>query len=360
MNYAMIGRVLMPGMVLQSVIVGGAYGTGREVVQWVTSQGPLGGLLTGLVMVAAMAITLFLSYEIVRRRQVIDYRSFFRLLLGRFWWLYEVMFVLGLVLILAIGGAAAGEILEDRFGWSPMLGVAAMFLITVVLNYLGRDWVDRTLASWGVLMSLLLAALVLWVCLRSFPEIAAHFAGGQDVSAAPLASGLRFYLYSAFIIPPTLFAAAGLKSRRECAWAGMLGGILVTLPAFAYHLAFLSQYPQVLEQPLPTYWLLQQLGKPALITLYTAVLFVTIAQTGAGVLQGLNERLDRWSIERRGRGLSRTVHGVNAALALLASLLLAKVGIVTLVAQGYGSIAWISLVLLVIPLVVYSARVGKH
>ncbi|MEE4277468.1 MAG: hypothetical protein V2I82_03265, partial [Halieaceae bacterium] len=133
MIHTAIGRVLMPGMVLQSVIVGGAYGTGREVVQWVTSQGPRGGLLAVLVMVVAMSITLFLCYEIVRRQQVVDYRSFFRLLIGRLWWLYEVMFLLGLVLILAIGGAAAGEILQDRFGWSPLLGVAAMFLITVVL-----------------------------------------------------------------------------------------------------------------------------------------------------------------------------------------------------------------------------------
>jgi uncharacterized membrane protein YkvI len=343
-------------MVLQSVIVGGAYGTGREVVQWVTSQGPPGGLVAILAMGVAMACVLALCYEAAWRHAAHDYRTFFRLLLGRAWWLYEVMFVLGIILVLAIGGAAAGEILHDRFGWPPLIGIAVLFLITVGLNYLGRAWVEGTLAAWGVLMSVLLVALVLLVLSRSLPIIADKLTTDDVALASPLASGLRFFLYSVFIVPPTLYAAAGLKSRSECWWAGLFGGIFVTLPALAYHVSFLSEYPAVLAQSLPTYWLLQQLGEPVFLTVYTVVLFITIAQTGAGVLQGLNERLDRWSLERRGKALPAAVHAATAGGALLASLLLAKLGIVTLVAKGYGSVAWLSLALFVLPLLVLVAR----
>jgi uncharacterized membrane protein YkvI len=353
---AWFARILLPGVVLQSVIVGGAYGTGREVVQWVTSQGPSGGFLAILVMGAAMAVVLSLCYETAWHHGAHDYRSFFRLLLGRAWWLYEIMFVLGLVLVLAIGGAAAGEILRDRFGWSPLLGIAIMFLITVCLNYLGRTWVDRTLAAWGILMSVLLIALLLLVLYRSFPVIVGTLAETGFAATASLGSGLRFFLYSVFIVPPTLFAAMGLQSRRECWFAGVIAGTLVTLPALAYHVAFLSEYPSVLAQPLPTYWLLQQLAIPLLLTVYTVVLFITIAQTGVGILQGLNERLDRWSLERRGRALPAAVHAATAGGALLASLLLAKLGIVTLVAKGYGSFAWLSLALFVLPLLGFVAR----
>jgi hypothetical protein len=37
-----------------------------------------------------------------------DYRSFFRGLLGPLWWVFEVAYVLVMVLILAVFGAAAG------------------------------------------------------------------------------------------------------------------------------------------------------------------------------------------------------------------------------------------------------------
>ena len=45
---------LVPGAVLQSVMIGGGYGTGREVVEYFTRFGIGGGL--GGIAVAALAI----------------------------------------------------------------------------------------------------------------------------------------------------------------------------------------------------------------------------------------------------------------------------------------------------------------
>ena len=41
---------LMPGFIFQSIVVGGGYGTGRELVEFFMIEGPLGGLMgmTGL------------------------------------------------------------------------------------------------------------------------------------------------------------------------------------------------------------------------------------------------------------------------------------------------------------------------
>ena len=35
----------MPGLVFQGVLIGGGYGTGREIVEYFMQWGPLGGLL---------------------------------------------------------------------------------------------------------------------------------------------------------------------------------------------------------------------------------------------------------------------------------------------------------------------------
>ena len=39
------GRILTPGLVFQSVLVGGGYGTGAEIARYFGSHGLLGGLL---------------------------------------------------------------------------------------------------------------------------------------------------------------------------------------------------------------------------------------------------------------------------------------------------------------------------
>jgi len=356
MPWRTLGRVLLPGIVLQSVVVAGAYGTGLEVLQWVTSQGPSGGFLAVSSIALALGITLALTFDLARRHNTHDYRRFFRVLLGRAWWLYEVVFVAALVLLLAVGAAAAGEVVADSLSWPHWVGVLLMLLIIVVLNYLGRDWVDRSLVAWGILMSVLLLALVVAVLYQDRESIAVVISESEMSAARAAGSGLQFFLYMAIIVPPMLYAAIHLKSTAECWAAGLMGGILVALPSLAYHIAFLAYFPEVLEQVLPTYWLLQQFAVPGIIEIYTVVLFVTIAQTGVGVLQGVNERLDNWWRERSGRPLSRRLHGGIAGLAVLASLLIARFGIANLVARGYGSLAWVSLALFILPLVVMTLR----
>ena len=50
------------------------------------------------------------------RFQAYDYRSFFRLLLGRAWFLFELVLMVLFVLVLAVMGSAAGGILQDSLG----------------------------------------------------------------------------------------------------------------------------------------------------------------------------------------------------------------------------------------------------
>ena len=45
MNRQIFRRILMPGLILQSVMIGGGYATGREIVEFFLVLGPTGGLL---------------------------------------------------------------------------------------------------------------------------------------------------------------------------------------------------------------------------------------------------------------------------------------------------------------------------
>ena len=148
---------IVPGAVFQSVIVGGGYGTGREVVEYVSSAGSWGGLANTVLIGVLFGLILAVTFDYARRFEVRDYRLFIKSLLGPGWMLYEAVMIVAFVLVLAVAGFAAGQVLHDSFGIPFVVGVGLMLLIVVACNYSGRQWIERTLTAWGLLMSLLLS-----------------------------------------------------------------------------------------------------------------------------------------------------------------------------------------------------------
>jgi uncharacterized membrane protein YkvI len=122
------------------------------------------------------------------------------------------------------------------------------------------------------------------------------------------------------------------------------------VPAALLHISFGAGYPQVKEQAIPLYWMISSLKLPLLTAAYLAILFGSLFDVGIGFIQSINERIDGWSMERRGEHVSRPVRAGIALSCLLISAALAQLGIVRLIAEGYGTLAYGFLVLFVIPL----------
>ena len=137
-------RLLIPGAVLQSVMIGGGYGTGREVVEYFTRFGAGPGLLGLTLAGAGIAVVFALSLELARRAGAYDYRTFFKALLGRLWVSYEVLLLLLVMLVLGVISAASQGMLLRLFpGFSPGLATFLFVLATVGLLLFGRTWVMR-------------------------------------------------------------------------------------------------------------------------------------------------------------------------------------------------------------------------
>lgn len=140
---------LIPGAVFQSVVVAGGYGTGRELVEYFTRYGGLGGLLAMGVTVICWAAVLAVTFEFARVFQVYDYRRFFQRLIGRGWIAFEILYVLMFLLVLAVVASAAGEILRERFDLPYGAGLMVMLTAVATLNFFGREIVTRSLAISG-------------------------------------------------------------------------------------------------------------------------------------------------------------------------------------------------------------------
>ena len=125
-------KFILPGLISQSVVIAGGYGTGRELVEYFGNFGSLGGILgMALVTTTLWAVVYAASYEFARTFKVYDYRGFFKELLGPGWMLYEVCYLVLLLIVLGVVGAASGSIFKQAFGLPPLVG-AALFLAGVV------------------------------------------------------------------------------------------------------------------------------------------------------------------------------------------------------------------------------------
>jgi uncharacterized membrane protein YkvI len=264
------------------------------------------------------------------------------------------MFVALLVIVLAVTGAAAGRVLEDALGVPAGLGTALMLACIVVTTWCGHRFVEVTLTIGAIGVT----GVVLGICIAVLAEDGARVVAAFDADPGThgwLRSGLVFLLYNSALAPVLVYVAAPLRDWRESLVAGIASGLAGVLPALLLHLAFMRDQAQLVAADLPAYRLVETLDAPWLEAIYVCVLFVTIVQTGVGVLHGVNERIDASWRERLGRPLPTRWRATIAGGAVLASLLLAKLGLVTLIARGYGTLAWGFLAVFTLPLLTRGA-----
>ncbi|QIB64594.1 YkvI family membrane protein [Kineobactrum salinum] len=339
---------ILPGLIFQSVIIGGGYATGRELVEFFIPSGPVGGLLGILVAGAAFSIVMSAAYEFARVTRSFDYRSFCKHLLGPAWILYEVAYVALVILILAVVGSAAGELVLTLLGVPATVGTVVMMVLVGLLTFLGSAVIQRALAFWSVLLYLVYLALFIITFIDygdAIQTTLAADAGGDSW----LLNGVRYAGYN-INLPAVLFCMALLTSRRQAVGAGMITGAIAVIPAFMFYLAMMSQYPQIAEQPVPALYLMAQLDTPWLQLLFQLVVFGTFVETGTGLLHSINERIDVQARES-GHTLPRLARPLIAGGLLLVSVYGAtEIGIVDLIAHGYGFLTYVFIAVLIVPL----------
>ena len=83
-----------------------------------------------------------------------------------------------------------------------------------------------------------------------------------------------------------------------------------------------------------------------------------ILLTAVGLLHGLNRRIGFWLDRVTGRERQRWLGPFASGALILLSLLLAKLGLITLIARGYGTMAWGFLAVYLLPLILRGTRLA--
>ena len=352
MNDNWFQRYLLPGLVFQSAIIAGAYGSGRELAEFFLPFGPRGGLAGMVVTTVVFSLVLAASFEFARRFQLFDYRSFMKKLLGPAWPLYEVLYLLLMLLVIFVIGASAGEILRDTFGLPTIVGIIGIMALIAVLVFFGTPAVERFFAVWSLVLYGAYLVLFGWHLTQHSGTIAANLTT-IDTRPGWFGSGLAYAGYNVAMVPILLFCIRHLHTRREAVAAGLLGGPIAMIPAMLFFVAMIGQYETLAvgaDTILPVTVLLNAISGAGLFAyLFPTVLFGTFVETGTAMIHGVNERIDH-VLRERGQSLSPWFRVAVALVILLSAMVIADVvGLTALVARGYGIITYGFLVVFVVP-----------
>lgn len=345
-------RYLLPGFVFESAVIAGGYATGRELVEFFLPAGPWGGLLGMLVSMAVWSAVLMASFELARRARAYDYRSFFKLLLGRGWFLFEIAYVLLIIVIMAVMGAAAGEIVHSLFGLPKLSGSLAMIAMTGLVLICSSTAIERFLALSVGYLYLVYLVFVAWSVIAFGDRIEANFAAAP-VSGGWFKAGVTYAGYNVATIPAVLFCIRHLTRPREALIAGALAGPLGMLPGVVFYVAMMGWYAEIGDVALPSAFLLARLQAPWFEWVFQIAVLLTLVDTGVALLHAINERVANVYAER-GAAMPRALRPALAVGVMIASVYAAaSVGLVELIAKGYGTLTWVFLAVYVLPLMTW-------
>lgn len=348
-------RYFLPGLIFQSVIIGGAYGSGAELRQFFMPHGPLGGLLGIGVATLIFSLVVAATFEFARRFGDYDYRSFFGDLLGPGWILFEVLFILMLVLVISVIGATAGTLVADAFAVPALAGTLVMMAIIGLLVFFGTPAIERFFAFWSFALYGAYILFVIWNLVQFGGAMKANLVA-LPMTGGWAASGIAYAGYNLAAVPVTLFAVRHLTCRRDALVAGLLAGPLAMIPAALFFLAMIGQFPALAasDSGLPVTFLLGVLkGGGFFALLFPIILFGTFIETGAGMIHAVNERIAAVYAARAVTMPRPMRMAVAIGLLLGAAVLANGMGLVSLIARGYGTITYGFLAVYVVPLLTY-------
>lgn len=341
-------RVILPGFILQSVLIGGGYATGRELVQFFLSSGPWGGLLGILVATAAFSLISMVSFELARLTKSYSYRRFFKQLLGKGWVVYELAYFALSILVLAVIGSAAGQIMADHMQISSTVGTIVLMVSICALVAWGSKLIEKVLAGWSFLLYAVYGVFVYLYLSEYGGQLGEQLFTGE-AKEGWFVSAIQYVGYNIAALPLILFCVRHMKGRKDTLVAGAMAGPLAMLPALFFYLAMVAGSEQVMQAAVPSDYMMQQLDLSWLQAIFYVVLFGTFIETGTAFIHAMNERIAEVYDEKQ-KVMPKFLRPALAAVALIISIYLASsIGLVGLIGGGYGTLTWIFIAVFVVP-----------
>lgn len=352
-------RIMLPGFLFQSMVIGGGYGTGAEMAQYFGVNGVLGGLLTCIVVAVVWGIICAAAFEFTRIFKVYDYHSLTKALIGKFAFTYEIVYIAACLMVLGVVVATSGNMFETMLGLNRWIGSLVLAVLICVIVISGTKAVETVFAFWSYVLYAVYALFFIIVFVKWGSQIGANLAL-CEIKPTWFSNGLIYSSYNLGIVAALLYSCSGCESRKEAIASGMMSGVIAVVPAALLFLALSAFYPEFLVLDVPVNLLFEQLNMPWLYYAFEIVLFGTLIETGMGFIKAVVDRIEVAFDKKEGGVPSWVRPSVTIGLMVI-GLAISAFGITAIILKGYGSLPYAYLITLIIPLFTVGIyKIHKH
>ena len=353
------GKFVLPGIILQSVMIGGGYATGREIVEYGAKYGAL-GWLSGLGTFLGFAVIAALTYELIRLTKAYDFKTFMKTIGGPLWIVFDIVYLLFMVVIIAVMASATGNIVEQTLGLNYWVGVVAITVVVAILNFYGSRLIERfeTLGTVALYAGyIIFSVLVIGTFGKNISTVFANhdtsFIEGSVSAGKAFWSGVLYCAYNLVVLPATFFTIERQTRRVESVVSGIIGGVLATVPWFLTYFAVMCFYPNpdVLGASVPWLAMMQGTAGPVVIAIFGIVMGWTLIETSTGIIHAALERVNNGLKEAHRPPMTGKQQAILTIIVLVGSMVLSKVGIIDLIATVYNALSYAFLAIYVLPLI---------
>jgi uncharacterized membrane protein YkvI len=364
-------KYLLPGVILQSVLIGGGYATGREIYQYGAMFGSM-GWISGITIAIGFSLFAFLTFEICRIYKVYDYKNFIKQVIGPLWPVMDILTILIGILLIAVMAAATGSIFA-QVGLPAFLGNVVIIVVVGLLNFFGERIIERFESIGTILLYAGYILFTIIVIARKGDHIGEVFASHSTVAydgkvtvALCIWTGILYVAYNINAIPMGMFSLKRQTERKHTMWGGLLAGLLMVIPWFLSYFAMMCFYGDmsIVGPEVETPWTMMITavnGGAGLLTLFGIVMGWTLIETATGCIHMIIDRADI-ALQEKGRAaLDKKLRGIIAVLTLVAALIFSRIGVVDLIGAGYTYLSYGFIIFYLLPtLIIGGYKIIKH
>ena len=351
-------RYILPGVILQSVLLGGGYATGREIVTYGAKYGAL-GYIAGLGILLGFTIMCIMTFAVARSFNAYDYKTLVKQFSWKFYILFDALYILFGILAISVMASASGEIGKSILHIPYYVGVGAMVVFSGILNFYGGRLIEKisTVETAVVYISYIIFSI--FAITHNTANIHNVFSTGNTSfikgAVSPftaLKSGIIYVGFNTIVLSSSLFTVKRQTKPKETIISGIISGSLMSIPWFLTYFSVISFYPakEVMNAPIPWLVMLKKSAPSWIIPIFAVVILWALLTSATGLIFALMERLKVGLSDTDKKELTPKRRAMIASLILVIAAVLAKFGIIDLIAKGYTILSYGFIIVYVIPI----------
>jgi uncharacterized membrane protein YkvI len=354
---------------------GGGFASGRQVVQYYIGYGWYASFLP-ILSQAIEALVFYYAWKFALEKRKYDYRSwtleFYKPVEKVMAPVFEGIFQLILVTATAVAFATGGATITKVFGTSYILNTLVIAAFMLVLTIFGADLVRK--AASFIAVAIITGVIVVYVpnVIASWGDITANIAGlkaGTIESTGTFAQALwKTMVYAGFqscCLGAYLAHSNALKdvndAKKAAAWGFVINATILMLAT----LGIMAFYQDgILDEAVPALFVVMNgVGSAWMTPLISILIILGAVSTGVNLIYGTTNRIVNFlgkndSEEVQKEKLTKRSMAVSLAY-VVATWCIAQFGLIPLIAKGYGTLGYIAVFVIIIPLIVKGLKGWK-